>query len=78
MGGAGMSRVLTAWIEGAKRVGRAPALLAAVWIATTVLALPLAAVLRDMIAQQLGHSMTAEIPDACARAYSEFLAKVKA
>ena len=60
MGGAGMSRVLTAWIEGAKRVGRAPALLAAVWIATTVLALPLAAVLRDMIAQQLGHSMTAE------------------
>lgn len=55
-----MSRIFAAWTEGAKRVGRAPALLAAVWVATTLLALPLAAVLREMIAQQLGHSMTAE------------------
>ncbi len=49
-----------AWTEGVKRVGRAPALLTAAWLATLAVSLPLAAVLRGMIADQLGHSAVAE------------------
>ena len=49
-----------AWTDGVKRVNRAPALLTAAWLATIAVSLPLAAVMRGMIAQQLGHSAVAE------------------
>lgn len=49
-----------AWRDGIVRVSRAPALIAAVWLATTCVSLPLAGVLHGMISQQLGHSRIAE------------------
>jgi hypothetical protein len=49
-----------AWIDGLKRTTRAPWLVAGVWLLTVLVSLPLAAVLRGMIAQQLGHSIVAD------------------
>ena len=49
-----------AWLEGVRRVWRAPALLLGVWLATIVIGVPLAAVLRGMIVQQLRQSSVAE------------------
>ncbi len=49
-----------ALVDGIRRVGRAPAILAGVWLLTTVVALPPALVLRAMIADQLGSSVRAE------------------
>lgn len=49
-----------AWIDGMRRVVRAPAVLAGVWLMTLLIAMPLALVLRDMIAQQLGDSVVAD------------------
>ena len=52
--------ILAAWRDGAGRVNRAPLLLASVWLMTVAIGMPLALVLRGMIAQHLGSSMEAE------------------
>ncbi len=49
-----------AWMDGVKRIGRAPILIVAVWMVTGLVSLPLGAVLRGMIVQQLGQSQVAE------------------
>ena len=49
-----------AWREGIRRVGRAPAILAAVWIATLLVTLPLALGLRSEIERHLGGSLAAD------------------
>lgn len=41
-------------------MARAPLVVASMWLLTVLVSLPLALVLRGMIAQQLGHSMTAD------------------
>jgi len=56
VGGAG----LNAWRDGIRRVNRAPALLAAVWALTLVVTLPIAAVMRSLLARHLGASLAAE------------------
>jgi hypothetical protein len=48
------------WFDGMQRVTRAPMILAGVWLLTMMVSLPLTIVLRDMIAQHLGSSLTAE------------------
>lgn len=53
---------MTAWAayrEGARRVARAPLVVTGAWLASLVLALPLALVLREMIAAHLGESLAA-------------------
>jgi hypothetical protein len=52
--------VVAAWRDGVRRVNRAPALLAAVWLATAAISVPLTLVLRDMLKEHLGSSMEAE------------------
>lgn len=51
---------VTAWIDGVKRTLRSPLVIAGVWVTTMIISVPLAVVLRGMIAQQLGHSTVAE------------------
>jgi hypothetical protein len=51
---------LDALIDGLRRVQRAPALIAGVWLTTLLLAWPLALVLRGTIGASLGSSMAAE------------------
>ena len=46
--------------EGMRRVNRAPAVLAGVWIVSIVMTLPMALALRAMIAQHLGSSLAAD------------------
>lgn len=60
MGGIGVMTGFAAWVEGTRRVWRAPALLFGVWLATIAIGVPLAAVLRGMIVQQLRQSSVAE------------------
>lgn len=48
-----------AWVDGWRRVQRAPALVAGGWLATLALALPLAVLLHDEIAAHLGDSLAA-------------------
>jgi len=48
-----------AFVDGMRRVASAPTLVAGVWLLTTAIALPVALVVRGMIAQQLGNSATA-------------------
>ncbi len=57
-----MNRVsaIAAWREGMARVNRAPAVLAGTWVITLAVSLPLALVLRGMIAQHLGDSLAAD------------------
>jgi hypothetical protein len=50
----------SAWREGMRRVNRAPAVLAGVWVLTTLVTLPLALALGAAIEQQLGNSLVAE------------------
>jgi hypothetical protein len=53
---------MTAWSayrEGARRVARAPVVVFGVWLTSVVMALPLALVLREMIAAHLGDSLAA-------------------
>ena len=49
-----------AWLDGMRRVTRAPAILAGVWILTVLVSLPLALGLRDMIERHLGSSLAAD------------------
>jgi hypothetical protein len=51
---------LAAWIDGARRVVRAPALLMGVWAMTLIVSVPLAFALRAMLAQHLGASLAAD------------------
>ncbi len=51
---------MRAWREGIRRVNRAPAILLGVWALTLLVSLPLAAVLRGMLAQHLGRSLAAD------------------
>jgi hypothetical protein len=51
---------VAAWIEGARRVNRAPAILIGVWALTLLVSVPLALVLRGMLASHLGASLAAE------------------
>ena len=50
----------TALADGVRRVGRAPALVAGVWALTLVVSVPLAVVMRGMLAQHLGSSLAAD------------------
>ena len=52
--------MLTPFFDGIKRVGRAPAILAGVWLLTVAVSLPLALALRTMLEQHLGSSMAAD------------------
>jgi hypothetical protein len=52
--------VLAAWRDGVRRVNRAPLVLLGVWLMTIAVSLPLALVLRGMIAQHLGDSLAAD------------------
>jgi len=51
---------MTALLDGMRRVSRAPAVLIAVWALTLLVSLPMAVVMRGMIAQHLGNSMAAD------------------
>ena len=52
--------MLAAFTEGCRRVRRAPWLIVALWIATILLAMPLAVTLHGMLADHLGSSLAAE------------------
>ena len=49
-----------AWLEGARRVKRAPALLIGAWALMLLVSVPLALALRGLLAQHLGSSLAAE------------------
>ena len=51
---------LQAWRDGMRRVTRAPAILAGVWVLTILVSLPLALGLRTMLDQHLGDSLAAD------------------
>ena len=54
---------MSAWMalrDGVGRVGRAPALVAGVWVLTLLATVPLAIVMRSMLAQHLGSSLAAD------------------
>jgi hypothetical protein len=51
---------VTAAFDGMRRVNRAPAVLIGVWLLTALVSLPLALVLRGMLAQHLGSSLAAD------------------
>ncbi len=52
--------MLTIYVDGVRRVLRAPAIWFGAWLATMLLALPLAVALRSMLAAHLGDSLAAE------------------
>ena len=52
--------VIAAFLNGLRRVQRAPALIAGLWLMTFLLAWPLALTLRGMLAEHLGASLAAE------------------
>ena len=49
-----------AWYEGIRRVNRAPAILAGVWLLTVLVSLPLTLALRTLLADHLGGSLAAD------------------
>jgi hypothetical protein len=49
-----------AWRDGVRRVGRAPAIVVAVWLVTTLVSLPLALSVRTELMNHLGSSLAAE------------------
>jgi hypothetical protein len=51
---------LTAFLDGIRRVNRAPAILVAVWLLTLAASLPLAAAMRSTLADHLGASLAAD------------------
>jgi hypothetical protein len=51
---------LAAWIDGARRVNRAPAILVGVWALTLLVSVPLAVAMRGLLSQHLGASLAAE------------------
>jgi hypothetical protein len=59
VGGARVSP-FAAWVDGVRRVNRAPAILIGVWALTLLVSLPLTIALRGMLAQHLGGSLAAD------------------
>jgi len=55
-----MTASWVAWRDGLRRVRRAPAILAGVWLLTVLVSLPLALGLRGMLEQHLGNSLAAD------------------
>ena len=51
---------MSAWLDGMRRVKRAPAILLGVWLLTLMVSVPLAAALRGMLADHLGASLAAD------------------
>jgi hypothetical protein len=51
---------MSAWRDGVRRVNSAPAILLGVWALTLLVSVPLAAVMRGMVAQHLGRSQAAD------------------
>ena len=51
---------ITAWLDGARRVNRAPGILIGVWALTLLVSLPLTIAMRGMLAQHLGQSLEAD------------------
>jgi hypothetical protein len=49
-----------AWLDGVRRVNRAPAIVIGVWALTLLVSVPLALALRGMLAQHLGSSLAAD------------------
>jgi hypothetical protein len=49
-----------AWLDGMRRVNRAPAVLAGAWVMTVLLSLPLTAVMRGLLRDHLGSSLAAD------------------
>ena len=49
--------MFSAWLDGVRRVNRAPAILMGVWAITLLVSLPLTLAMRDMLAQHLGASL---------------------
>ncbi len=56
----GFSGAASAWLEGFRRVKRAPAIIAGVYLVTLLIGVPLALVLRGMLASSLGNSLAAD------------------
>ena len=54
-----MTRVLAAWLDGWKRVARAPWMLAGVMTLTVASAIPFAVVMRSLVTAHLGRSLLA-------------------
>jgi hypothetical protein len=52
--------MIAIWLDGIRRVNRAPVILAGVWLMTLLVSLPLTLALRDTIARHLGSSLAAE------------------
>src|SRR5262245_8400947 len=55
-----MGIVGVTFLDGVRRVNRAPAILAGVWLLTCAVTLPLAPALRSMIVEHLGSSLAAD------------------
>jgi len=51
---------VSAWLDGARRVNRAPSILIGVWALTLLVSVPLTLALRGMLAQHLGASLAAD------------------
>jgi len=51
---------MSAWVEGMRRVNRAPLILAGVWLTTVLVSLPLTLALRETLIQHLGASLAAD------------------
>ena len=58
--GASRMTAYAAWRDGIRRVARAPAILAGIWLMTVLVSLPLALELRGAIESHLGASLEAE------------------
>jgi hypothetical protein len=67
----------TAWVDGWRRVQRAPALVVGGWLATLAVALPMTVLLHEQIASHLGNSLAARDAAAGVNAdwWNEFLAQ---
>jgi hypothetical protein len=52
--------MIALWLDGIRRVNRAPVILAGVWLMTLLVSLPLTLALRDTIARHLGSSLAAD------------------
>ena len=51
---------MSAWLDGMRRVNRAPLILAGVWVMTLLVSLPLTLALRETLAQHLGSSLAGD------------------
>src|SRR4029453_18325114 len=52
--------IMSTWLDGVRRVNRAPAILAGMWLLSLLVTLPLTVALRGMLAQHLGQSLAAD------------------